>query len=898
MLHCHCLDTFLHSDSTLLIHCILTANCKIFLFFSGDLPKNIEDHRVVSKLRNHVLMSMLAMIESVALGGREALKGTGGTGKGVDVEKCGRNVSALKVLACLLQDSVMLDETHVPVIGIKKSSTLTHTPIRRDGKKEAGGEGKGGGKREGKGGGEDGELSRPSQRVSLACPSSTFNDGCSHPVSATMLVTPNVSQMMSAVHFNNSASALHTHTHATQGMVFIPFTCSLSKVASQPTLSSHAHAHAHVSVTCPPSVSVSPTGCTSSTTAAGAGAGAFHPSVTPHRGDTQRQRCKDVTVSTTDTPFAMGISVVYTDELTPPNSVTVLTLAYHSADSAFTRTRAVDLSPHNSNPPPFAYTWSTSSVRPLQIEIPDLSSEVHLPVHIEHEEQNLFAKKVTQREKEVERVIEDGEKGEEGECVREKGEEEEEGKALRDVSVSPTRENATLESETSLLNQCTSSDLIPSDPQPISTPSSSFSPSPSSSISISASERNKSEGGLFGYVIEEMTYFTLDLFTDVTEQVHLIRGWNVLQRNFLTPQGSPTIRDRQIRSVYEELNTPLYLAPQINAWAQVRDVKLLLSFLIQRSKATPLHFLSFLQSPLLLIAKSLETFSGDVLQNRNIRPRTHTGGATESVCGAHDLLNHLVYNLSAAFRNRCRCFFERQNEIVENDKVSETGVNEGTEKGTETGTDQKADTDGDRDRDRDAGMKRRNVLHILISPPPSSSFSSSSSTHTEYTEGASGFAVHICIPSLSQQENSLSSTVKCRLKQKDEEKEKECRESGLLKSKSKRNTSDVSRKKKKKDISKTDKSNSHSHGKVKGKSSAVLPLISLIESYSGEKHSRHVREGERAQRGRGVSDIAVGVGVGVSSAEQTLVEHSEEKRREHFISQVVNVILYTVSSSV
>ena len=790
-------------------------------------------------------MCVLEVIESVTLSGRAGpIKGTGGTGQG-GVEKHRSSVSSLKALACLLPDSVMLHESHVQVIGTNTPSKLTNI------------------EREGWGGGEEREHPRPSISVPPACPSSslsstrtrtrthtrTRSDGClNYPVSASMLLSPNVSQMMTAARFNDSLCALHTH--AAEGVVFIPFRCSLSQMSSLPT---------HIRVRTPASVrtSVSPTGHTSNAIYVPSS----DPSVVTRRFDYERHRYNGDTVTSADTAFAMGLSVVYTDALTPVDCVTVLTLAYHSADRAFTRTHAVDLSPHNSNPPLRDTYHSTNSTHPLQIKIPDFSSGVHFSESIEHEqhEQEALGKEVAQ--------------------IEEEGKREKEGDGDGNDAVSLTTESASLESAPFNLHSSSNHVL---DTHTISAPS--------------ASETNKSEGGLFGYVIEAMTHFTSDLFSDVTQQVHLLRGWNVLHRNFLTPPDSPIIRDCELRRDYEEINAPQYLVPQANAWVHVEAVKLLLMFLMQRSAASPLHFLSFLQSPLLLIAESLGTFNGDVLQigNKTVRVRTPHTGTTESVCGGHDLLNDLVRNLSAAFRNRCRCFFETPGQKKIRGEDAEIGMGVQGVTGRDKALNTDTDTDTDRDRDGGAGTEGRRVLHILISPPPSPS----STSHGDGTEGTLNFAAHICIPSLSQREHTpSSSTVKCRLKEKGKGKgkEKESRKGESLKSK--RDPSDVStlrtKKEKKTDISRRekDKSRTPSRGLLKDKSGAVLPFISLIEGHSSEEYSsRHVRTegGNRGQRD--VIDTVV--------ARQRALAYSEEKRKEQFISQVVNIILYTVSSSV
>jgi hypothetical protein len=580
-----------------------------------------------------------------------------------------------------------------------------------------------------------------------------------------LLRDPSVSQMMDAIGSGGDVYAAGSERMG--GIVCFPFECSLSQLSAcraSPALTAHRSADNVLSDDVTQSY--------------------------------RHMNGVDLTSRTDQgqgfTPFAMGFTLAYIDSGTPKDSVTALTVAYHSGDRTYPRLRPSD-SPDSS-------ARSRISVYPLHIQIPDLSSRIPTApvVSAENERRSM------------------------------RGVEEEKG-------LSPLKDQ-THDSDTSVSSAAVDVAVAAGDQG-----------HGEEKLDVSAAGTRRSEGGLLCFVTEEVSTHISQLFISARETVHLKMGWNVLQRDSLVPlrvvkgaicniedegqMGGAEISDPVTRG--GDIDVIKYFTRQRNAWVKSEEVKRLLLYLIEHTPAAPLNCLHCLQSALLVIAQALPKYS-----DTNRTPDSSDTGATtehlgltgQSVSGpglsqGQVLLDKLLSNLSTAFQNRCRCF------IIGDEDTALTGEEdtEGQSKGL---------------RGSHAGEGSRSVLHILVSLQP----------QLNCYGKKENFAVHICIPSLPERSpHAISPHWNINS------------DANVLKI----------------DINRSAKVKSKSRAK---KCAERMPFIHLMEGSTGTHTASPV------------DTPTVAVDQNSVQEEKKRLSEGLEKRKELLITQVANVILYTMSS--
>ena len=493
-------------------------------------------------------------------------------------------------------------------------------------------------------------------------------------------------------------------------------------------------------------------------------------------------------------PFAMGFTLAYIDKNTPKDSVTALTVAYHSGDRTYPRLRSSDSSDSSTRP--------RISVYPLHIQIPDISSRIPAA-----------------------RVM----SGESLSC------------SMRDVE---DEKGMRL-----LKNQNRDSDTAAS---------SAARGYGEEKLDVSAAGMRRSEGGLLCFVTEEISSHLSQLFVSARETVHLKMGWNVLQRDSLVPlkvvkgsicnmgdeagqMGGAETSDAVTRG--GDIDVISYFTRQRNAWVMSEEVRRLLLYLIEHTPAVPLNCLHGLHSALLVIAQTLSkhcdtngTTNSTALEAAASEHLGLTGQGVSGPSQSHGqekeqeqgqgqvLLDKLLCNLSTAFQNRCRCFI-----IGDEKTITGEGDTERQSKGVTTDH---------------AGEGGRFVLHVLVSLQPR--------LHCVGKE--ENFAVHICVPSLPDRSHHA--------------------------------------------ISPRFNSNNdvYSH-KIDNNRSAELKPKSRTKKCAEKMPYIHLIEGSTGNHTASPVDIPTVINDPNSAEEEKKrLSDSLEKRKEQLISQVANVILYTMSS--
>lgn len=427
-------------------------------------------------------------------------------------------------------------------------------------------------------------------------------------------------------------------------------------------------------------------------------------------------------------------------------------------------------------------------------------------------------------------------------------------------------------------------------------------------LDATASDKNKAEGGLFGFVVEELSFKLSGMFFHARQQVLLAQAWNILQSDYLLPlntsigtshgtfSDSSSYRNTVIkgmRRTSEEEDSASAYPLQETAWIQSSAVKEMQQLLIRESTAVPLSFLGFLQYPLLLIAQALahtecadgsdsfpkgqHTTSSPIPANQH-----HDTDRTEESSGSV-LLRRLVHNLSLAFDNRCRCFIEENDrtsvtQLVNIDLPAAIGVGAEAEAGTGTGTEgggvggtrtgtgtesgtgigskieaEKKKASRVQGSGRGSGGSEQGSLTRSITKDRNCTLHilvSLPTSPSETLKGVNHCAIHVCIPSLTSAASSTAPSTPSIKKRK------EC-------------ATDTSKKGKKSPVLKDVKNDAAAFEKASTRKNIKPPFVELLES---------------------VPDV------GLKKDGPESEKKAEEERAQAFISVFVNVILYTVSS--
>ena len=442
-------------------------------------------------------------------------------------------------------------------------------------------------------------------------------------------------------------------------------------------------------------------------------------------------------------------------------------------------------------------------------------------------------------------------------------------------------------------------------------------------LDVSALEKNKADGGLFGFVLEEMTFALAGMFFNARQHVLLSQAWNVLQSDYLLPLNTSMSKSRGMfpgssknspmggggggggikNQSIDEAHRSIFPV-EATAWIQSDAVKEMLLLMIRESTAAPLNFLSFLHCPLLLIAQALahsecseglDSFLPAQLTATASTSTPHRSSQSDHTndSNAGVFLRRLIYNLSCAFDNRCRCFIEESEKVcviqaiksidpavigVEAGAGIEVGVGVGAGAGigaearagagvgggvgaaspslseAETEADKKVQLSFKTSRNQVRGKTndgaeqgsqskpktndRNCTLHILVSLPLSSFNTLKGTNHT---------AIHICIPSLTS--SATAPSTPSMKKRRD-------------------SLTDLSKKGKKSPVLRDLKNDALVFDKTHLRKNMKLPFIQLLECASEVGMKNECPESERIV---------------------------EEERVQGFISAFVNVVLYTVS---
>jgi hypothetical protein len=367
-------------------------------------------------------------------------------------------------------------------------------------------------------------------------------------------------------------------------------------------------------------------------------------------------------------------------------------------------------------------------------------------------------------------------------------------------------------------------------------------------LDISSAGTRRSEGGLLRFVTEEVSSHLSQLFVSARETVHLKMGWSVLQRDSLVPlrvvkgticniedegrMGGAETADLVAKGA--DIDVIKYFTRQRNAWVKSEEVKRLLLYLIQRTPAAPLNCLHCLQSALLVIAQGLSKFS----DTKGIPVSSDTGGATEHLgltgqgVSGPGLSQGQVL-LDKLLRNLSSAFQNRCRCFIIGDEETALTGDEDTE-GQSKGA-----------RGDHTAEGSRSVLHVLVSLQP----------QLHYFGKKENFAVHICVPSLPER-------------------------SSLAFSPRFNGNSDATVQQQKIDINKSATVKLKSRAK---KCAEKMPFINLLEGSTGTHTASPV-------------DIPTVINDPDSVEEEKRLSDVLEKRKELLITQVANVILYTMSS--
>ena len=818
---------------------------------AGCGPPDLRDHSVVENLQKNILFCILSLFECTVFSDSlfmPSFKINQEMSSDIDGRRSGvRDISMIKTLCVLLGDTILVDERHASVIEDIDHSPQPLTTCKRDDNDERD-------KREDK----DKEESR---RVDVR-----MNEQSKMPIAvkeqqSLVPSTTSVLRMMAAIGSSSSLSVINDTSSSL--ILCVPFDCSLSSSTPTSTMFGTSNIPSEgkkIDDTSLDVESVPAVNLNSVSDIDGLrreeqeqrqrqGQGPGHRQVQRKegqghghgqgqgqgqgQGERKGQGLGQQQGLVAGT-FAMGFSLVHADRNTPHGCVTVITVAYHSDEI----TRA----------------YSACSTNKLSIDSAKIGIEsMHIVVS-----------------------------------------------STRPSVCSASNEEDNIYSHTGGLTEDSTNVKVLD-----SLVDSTASEATRVKLDVTASDKNKAEGGLFGFVVEEMSFSLSGMFFHARQQVLLAQAWEILQSDYFLPlitsigsshgtfsESSRNTLMRGMRPTSEEEDSVSPCPQQETAWIQSNTVKEMQLLLIRESTAVPLSFLSFLQSPLLLIAQVLaHTECADGLdsslkgQHATSCPipskQRHDTDRTEESSGVA-LLRRLVYNLSLAFDNRCRCFIEEIDSIPVTQLVNidppavigvgaEAGTGTGTGGGTRTGTETEVGTvigsEVEVERKTMSGFKasraqssgrgsagseqdshtrsitkdRNCTLHILVSLP---------SPPSETLKSANHCAIHVCIPSVTSTASSTAPSTPSMKKRKEF-------------------ATDTSKKGKKSPVLRDVKNDTAAFGKTCTRKNMKPTFIELLESVSE---------------------------VGLKKKGLESENKAEEERVQTFISVFVNVILYTVSS--
>ena len=458
-----------------------------------------------------------------------------------------------------------------------------------------------------------------------------------------------------------------------------------------------------------------------------------------------------------DPVFAKGLSLIYTDTNAPEGHVTVLTVAYHINDFSSMAKHCPILSPDHTNRSSNNSGKSTStSTFPLQVAFPSL--QIRIPDS-------------TCRTFPIPLIAS-------GSC-------KEHSRDTHDGNMSRESIAAEHPIAPNVRDTCSvSRSISPVHKDEIAT-----------FLSVShstTSDLNKAEGGLFGFIVDEMSTFLTCLFADARREVHKQQAWDIVYKNIIPKNYLPGSIKNSIFQIDPNIATDGKNRDWVadcydrTAWVENLALKHLLLFFIEQSPSIPLPFLSFLHKPLLLFAQSSSIFdrtSINKLKSSSKYGNVSDGRFLKQNNGKEDALIQFINNFTIVFHNRCYWFITNEN----NDDDSSTYEDEKIR----LSSSEKVDYDrnyaiekGNLSRDKITRAKG-NSLHILISQPP---VPDNSGYHGCY------LAVHICIPLTLLSEDLGVPNSKF---EKNTRQENDTKSTTLLKSKSnkiveKKETNDIS----------------------------------------------------------------------------------------------------------
>lgn len=803
------------------------------------------DHSIVKNLQKNVLLCILSIFESTIFRDSDVkqLSQTiqdNNRGDIVDSESRSRDISMIKTLSTFLCDTILLDEKHLPVIEGVSLTPQMHVDIKR-GEND---------RKSGNDNDNDNDKEKESVKVTMKDHNEALISTNEH--QSLVPFSPSVLHMMSAIHPSTTVRVLNDDSSSM--VICVPFDCSIS--SSTPA-----------GVYAGPSNITSEERENSDNLVDKLSINAFNLRLVtdPHDAITEGQGQGQGQMAVT---FAMGFSLVYTDKHTPYGCVTVLTVAYHSDEI----TRACS-------------TYSTYSARKPSDDVRARIEPMHITVS--DTTSVSYASTVSTASTGNGDVI----------GARHVG---------VDEAVTVTEERLRINTFDHLGDSIITDDTR-------------------TKLDVSASEKNKAEGGLFGFVVEEITFALSGMFFNARQHVLLSQAWNVLHSDYLIPlntsvskshgmfsdsnKNSPMGGGGMKNASIEEAHRSVF-PTEATAWIQSNAAKDMLLLMKRESTAAPLNFLTFLQSPLLLIAQALAhsecsqgldsflaaqhtaTASTSTPTNRSTPQSDHTNDSNAGV-----FLRRLIYNLSCAFDNRCRCFIEESEKVCVMQTIKsvapavigveagagievgvevevEAGVGAGAKAGAGAGVGveagavsaSEAETEADkrmqlslktsrtqiRGKTNDGAeqesqsqskpkTKDRNcTLHIFVSLPLSSFNPPKGTNHT---------AIHICIPSLTSSTTSTAPSTPSMKKRRD-------------------SITDLSKKGKKSPVLKDSKNDALVFEKTHFRKNVKLPFIQLLECASEVGMKNECPESDRIV---------------------------EEERVQAFISAFVNVVLYTVS---
>ena len=436
-----------------------------------------------------------------------------------------------------------------------------------------------------------------------------------------------------------------------------------------------------------------------------------------------------------DPVFAKGLSLVYSDADTPKDYITVLTVAYHTTDfKSVAKKSSVSIIDHinrslNSSSSSTATESSsvnfTQNVFPsLQIRIPDSRCR-NFPVPVSvipgTALQSMDLKQESDHNREYLSTGDD----------REKIRLDVKGENLFPPFVYRTDE----------LSRDELSKLAPpvdADDGTITT----------SVLYEMASDANKAEGGLFGFIIEEISTFLIRMFGQARKEVHKQEARNILYRNYFPKNSHSKSNKNDTR--FPVKNVSYYQGSDADgddggidcrAWVAPRELKQLLLFFIDHSYSTPLPFLHFLHNSMILFGRSASIFKYMLSTNGGITKDTMDKTFYELTDKKEDGMMLLINNLIQVFGDHCHCFFEdTNNNSNSNDSDDDSTNSIFNNVGRRSTSLQKVtDVTNDTIRIKQNISPKVSNFHIIIS-------SSELPDVRGFCEN--NFAMHICIPLL------------------------------------------------------------------------------------------------------------------------------------------------------